>query len=58
MNLVHRPADDRYNLVVVVAFGYIIERSVFYRLYAIGNISVSRQQYYFNIGSNSLDTFY
>ena len=44
LRLLGGTAQQRQYLVVVVAFGYIIERSVLDGLHAVGDIAVGRQQ--------------
>ncbi len=53
--LLRRTAQQRQDLVVVVAFGDVVECAVLDRLHAVRNVAVGGQQDHFGIGRDRLD---
>ena len=51
--LFHRFRDQGEDFIVVIAFGYIVERSVLDSLHAIGDITVGRKQNHFRKGTQT-----
>ena len=48
-SLLHGPAYQRNNLIIIVAFGYIVVSSILYSLHPIRNIAVSSKQHHFSL---------